>query len=83
LFADHELRTWTVISKQKSWFVKLDDDAMPDFETVKLRLKELSAYTNEKLGSQSEFFITQVDETKEYQGFLYAKEAKKLVKQFG
>jgi hypothetical protein len=49
LFAKHQLRLWTVIPKQNSWFVKLDEDAMPDFLTVKARLRVLSENINENL----------------------------------
>jgi len=45
---------------------------MPDFQTVKARLKELSATTHENLSGNVDFFIEQVDETKEYCGFLCA-----------
>jgi hypothetical protein len=44
---------------------------MPDFLTLKARLKQLSDTVNESLRGESEFFIQQLDETKEYQGFLY------------
>jgi hypothetical protein len=37
--------------------VKLNEDLMPNFETVKARLKELSAVTQEKLGGETNFFI--------------------------
>ena len=60
------------MSKQTSWFVKLNEDLMPDFQTVKVRLKELVATTHEELGGNTDFFIEQVDETKEYCGFLCA-----------
>ena len=49
---------------------------MPDFQTVKARLKELVAITHEELGGNTDFFIEQVDETKEYCGFLCAKDVK-------
>jgi len=31
IFAKHELHLWTVVAKDKSWFVKLDEDKMPEF----------------------------------------------------
>lgn len=45
---------------------------MPDIAEIKLRLKKLSQYINEKVFGNSEFYILQFDETKEYQGFFYA-----------
>ena len=82
LFLQQNLPTWTIVSKQTSWFVKLNEDLMPDFETVKARLKELSAVANEKLGGETNFFIEQIDETKEYCGFLYAKDVKVAIDTF-
>ena len=55
---------------------------MPDFQMVKARLKELSATTHEELGGNTDFFIEQVDETKEYCGFLYAKDIKAAMDTF-
>ena len=52
---------------------------MPDFATLKNRLKELSDSTHEKLEGQSEFFFYQIDSTEEFEGFLYAKDLKKLI----
>ena len=52
--------------------MKLNEDLMSDFQTVKARLEELVATTHEELGGNTDFFIEQVDETKEYCGFLYA-----------
>ena len=57
LFLQYNLPTWTVVSKQTSWFVKLNEDLMPDFQTVKARLKELVAITHEELGGNTDFFI--------------------------
>jgi hypothetical protein len=66
--------------------VKLNEDLMPCFSDVKSHLKQLSDFANEKLGGEAEFFIQQLDETKEYGGFLYAPnfaEALKTLKSVG
>jgi hypothetical protein len=65
-----------VIAKEKSWFVKFDEDAVPDFHTLKQRLEQLSAAAHERLAGISEFFFKQIDLTEEFGGFLYAKEPK-------
>ena len=44
-----ELLVYTVVGKESSWFVKLDEDAMPDFNEVKERLKKLSDFVHESL----------------------------------
>jgi hypothetical protein len=49
LFQEFELKLFTVISKANGWFVKLDEDTMPDFTIVKERLWKLSTTANEKL----------------------------------
>jgi hypothetical protein len=53
---------------------------MPDFNTLKQRLKHLSAAAHEHLAGKGEFFFKQIDATEEFGGFLYAKEPKELIK---
>jgi hypothetical protein len=76
LFQRHELKVQTVIVKERSWFVKLDEDAAPDFRTLKQRLKQLSGAAHKCLAGTSEFFFKQIDSTEEFGGFLYAKDPK-------
>ena len=57
LFQKYDLKLHTVVSKEKCWFVKLDEDAMPDFLTLKKILKNLSNFGHEQLAGQSEFFL--------------------------
>ena len=44
-----ELLVYTVVGKESSWFIKLNEDAMPDFNEVKERLKKLSEFVHESL----------------------------------
>ena len=39
LFRDHELKVYTVVVKEKSWFVKFDEDCLPNFGVLEERLK--------------------------------------------
>jgi len=44
------LKVYTIVAKKQGhWFVKFDEDSMPEFSTLKTRLKELSDYAHEKL----------------------------------
>jgi hypothetical protein len=38
-----------VIAKDNNWFVKFDEDAMPDFKTLIMRLRDICISTHEKL----------------------------------
>jgi hypothetical protein len=49
LFARFDLKVFTVIAKEKHWFVKLDEDAMGDFIRTKLHLRQLSDTIHEEL----------------------------------
>ena len=49
LFAKHNLRIWTVIPKEDSWFIKFDEDVIPVVELLKPKLKELLSSANQKL----------------------------------
>jgi hypothetical protein len=75
------LKVYTTIGKKKTWFVKLDEDAMPRFDELKDKLCQLSDFAHEKLAGHHDFFLRQIDSTYEYHGFFYAKNVKNLVKQ--
>ena len=49
LFRQHELKVQTIVTKENSWFVKFDEDSAPDFNTLKQRLRQLSADAHEQL----------------------------------
>lgn len=46
LFQKYNLKLHTVVSKEESWFLKFDEDAMPDFLTLKKTLKKLSDFVH-------------------------------------
>ncbi len=83
LFHEYDIKVYSVISKSDSWFVKFDEDAMPDFKTLKERLKNLSNSIHEKLEGKSDFFLSQFDSTEEFGGFLYAKSPASFIKELG
>jgi len=57
LFARFDLKLQVVVTKDKEWFVKLDEDAMSKFKETKMRLKELSNTIHEELKGEHDFFL--------------------------
>jgi hypothetical protein len=57
LFALFDLKLQVVVAKDKQWFVKLDEDAMPTFAVTKQRLRELSNTTHKNLQSNHDFYL--------------------------
>jgi hypothetical protein len=53
-----------VVAKDDRWFVKLDEDTMPNFKETKRRLKELSNTVHEELKGDHDFFLRQADRTR-------------------
>jgi hypothetical protein len=43
------LKVYTVLGKKQAWFVKLDEDTMPRFDKLKVKLLQLSKFAHEKL----------------------------------
>jgi len=73
---------FSVVHKEQSWFVKLDEDAAPSIRVLKRRLQQMSDTAHEDLQGDQDFFLLQFDGTEEFTGFFYCQNAKEFVKTF-
>jgi hypothetical protein len=71
LFERVNVKVFSVVHKEESWFVKLDEDAAPSIRVLKRRLLQMSDTANEELRGDYEFT-----------GFFYCQNAKEFVKTF-